>query len=118
MVPRMTEDKTDAGVGRLTRRYAEVQRKIASVNGFLHEKGAGAERAAVSLRNMNFGDYEKTKSEFDAVPWAEISDHLGKLAELARERDRIQDCLRQAGLGTLVGIDEAGGKVVPAGDND
>ncbi len=104
----MTEDETDAGVGRLARQYAEIQRQIASVKGFLHEKGAGAETATVSLRNMNFGDYEKTKKAFDAVPWAEISNHLGELAELARERKNIQDCLHQAGLGALVESDGEG----------
>ncbi len=101
----MTENDTDADIGRLARRYAEVRRQIASITGFVNEKGAGAEAAAMSLRNMNFGDYEKTKQAFDAVPWAEISTHLGELAELGGERSRIQECLRQAGLGSLAGSD-------------
>ena len=100
----MTEDETDAGIGRLARRYAEIQRQIACVKGFLHEKGKGAEGAAMSLRNMNSGNYEKTKKAFDAVPWVEISNHLGELIELSRERKRIQDCLHQAGLGALASV--------------
>ena len=56
----------------------------------------------MSLRNMKFGDYEKTKIEFDAVEWAEISDNLGKLVELVRERSRIESGLNDADLGHLI----------------
>ena len=94
----MTDEETDAGVMRLIRKHVDIKRKIACVRDRLHELGRGAEAAAVSLRNMNSGDYEKTKTEFDSVDWSGISDALGKLVELKIERDRIEDCLREASL--------------------
>ena len=45
---------------------------------------------------------QQTKAGFDAVDWSGISDALGKLVELKIEMDRIEECLRGAGLGDLI----------------
>ena len=113
----MTDEETDAGTMRLIRKYVDIKRKKACVGDQLHELKRGAEAAALSLRNMNSGDYEKTRTEFDAVPWAEISSCLGKMVELLKERVRIEGCLREASLGDLI-LTRAGGKIMPAPDDD
>ena len=98
----MTEDETDAGTMRLVRKYVDIRRKHACVSDRLHELGRGAEAAAASLRNMNSGDYGKTRTEFDAVDWVGISNVLGELLGLKIERERIESCLREASLGDLI----------------
>ena len=98
----MTDDETDAGLMRLVRKYGDIKKKIVCVHERLHELTGGAEGAAMSLRNMKFGDYEKTKIAFDAVEWAGISNNLGKLVELVRERSRIESGLSDADLGHLI----------------
>ena len=54
----MTESETDAGVGRLTRRYAETRRRIACITGLLDEAESAAFNAAHSLRKLHRGDIE------------------------------------------------------------
>ncbi len=98
----MTDEETDAGVGRLVKRYADTKKRIACIRSRTQEMGKDAERARMSLRNMHLGDYEQTKAGFDAVDWSGISDALGKLVELKIEMDRIEECLRGAGLGDLI----------------
>ena len=98
----MTDNETDAGAMRLVRKHLDIKRKLACARDHLHELGRSAEAAAVSLRNMNSGDYEKTRTEFDAVDWFGISNALGELLELKIERERIEDCLREASLGDLI----------------
>ncbi len=98
----MTNEETDSGAMRLIRKYSDVKRRKACVSDRLHELTRGAESAAMSLRNANLGDYEKTKAEFDTVDWQSISNTLGELAELKIERERIEGCLREAGLDGLL----------------
>ena len=98
----MTDEETDAGVGRLVKRYADTKKRIACIRSRIQEMDKGAERAGTSLRNMHLGDYEQTKAEFDAVDWSGISDALGKLVELKNEKERIEECLRGAGLEDLI----------------
>ncbi len=98
----MTEEEADAGAMRLIRKYDDIKRKNACVRDRLHELARDAEAAAISLMNMNGGDYEKTKAKFDAVDWSGISNTIGDLAELKMERKRIDGCLREAGLDGLL----------------
>ena len=98
----MTDEETDAGAMRLIRKYTDIKRKFACMRDRLHELSGGAENASLSLRNMHFGDYAKTKTEFDAVDWSGISNALGKLIELKIERERIEGCLREASLEGLI----------------
>ena len=113
----MTDDEADAAAMRLIRKYVAIKQKIACVGDQLHDLKDGAETASVSLRNMNFGDYERAKAKFDAVPWAEISSCLGKMVGLLKERARIEECLREASLGDLIRTC-AGGKIMPAPEDD
>ena len=64
---KMADDETDAGTMRSIRKYTDIMRKLACMQDRLHDLRDGAENASMSLRNMHFGDYEKTKTEFDAV---------------------------------------------------
>ena len=114
----MTDDEADAAAMRLIRKYVSIKQKIACVGDHLNDLKDGAENASVSLRNMNVGDYERTKAGFDAVPWAEISSCLGKMVEMSKERARIEECLREASLGDLIRQTPAGGRVTPAPDDD
>ena len=47
-------------------------------------------------------EYAETKAQFDAVPWSDISDWLEKLAKLGEEKEQLETCLRDAGLGDLI----------------
>ena len=98
----MTDDEADAGLMRLVRKYGDIKKKIVCVQERIHELKDGAESASMSLGNMNLGDYEKTKTEFDAVDWSGISNALGELLELKIERERIEGCLRDANLEELI----------------
>ena len=98
----MTEDETDAGAGRLARRYADTRRKIACVRGRVNEVNEAAEKASRQLRYTHAGDYAGIKAQFDAVPWSDISDWLEKLAKLGEEKEQLETCLRDAGLGDLI----------------
>ena len=114
----MTDDEADAGLMRLVRKYGDIKKKIVCVGDQIHEMKDGAENASMSLRNMNFANYERTKAKFDAVPWAEISSCLGKMVDLSKERGRIEECLREASLGDMISQTPSGGKIMPAGDDD
>ena len=98
----MTEDETDAGTGRLARRYADTRRKIACVRGRVNEVCDAAGKASRDLQCIHTGDYAETKAQFDAVPWSDISDWLEKLAKLGEEKEQLETCLRDAGLGDLI----------------
>ena len=114
----MTDNEADAAAMRLVRKYVAIKQKIACMGDRLHELKDGAENASMSLRNMSLGNYERTKADFDAVPWAEISSCLGKMVEISKERVRIEECLREASLGDLIRQTPAGGKIMPALDDD
>ena len=99
----MTEDETDAGMGRLARRYAETKRKIACVRGRIDDVREAAETACRELRFLGTGESAAAKkAEFDAVPWLALSEWLGTLTKLEEEKTRLESCLRDAGLGDLI----------------
>ena len=97
----MTEDETDAGMGRLARRYAETKRRIACVRGRIDEVHEAAEKASRDLRYVQ-STVTDTKAQFDAVPWSDIGEWLGKLVKLEEEKGRLEGCLKDAGLGDLI----------------
>ena len=98
----MTDEETDAGAGRLARRYAETKKKITCIRGLVQETEPAAFKAAHSLRSVHVGDYESIKAGFDAVDWEGISKNLTSLVELGRKKAEIEDCLRDTGLGDLI----------------
>ena len=85
----MTDEETDAGAGRLARRYADTKRKIACVQGRIDEAHEAAESSSQELRYVHAEDYAKIKAKFDAVPWANISGWLEKLVAPHRGYDGL-----------------------------
>ena len=98
----MTDEETDAGVGRLARRYADIKREIACVQGRIDEAREAAESSSSELRYLHAKDYAKIKARFDAVPWADISGWLEKLVDMGEEKKSLEGYLRDAGLGDLI----------------
>ena len=97
----MTEEETDAGVGRLARKYAEVKRKLACVKDRLAEnrEGIGSLHAALKVEPIDGFDWPQKACA--AIDWPTIQRDASLLSELGAEKARLEGALQEAGLGNL-----------------
>ena len=98
----MTDDETDAEIGRLTRKYDSINRKMACRQHWLGEHGVLLRAAADAANLATQGRFEKLKAAIEPVDWATFCQTAADLSDLARERGHVEDLLRQAGLERLI----------------
>ena len=98
----MTEQETEAAIGRLAMKYDEVNKKIACVRGYLNEHQNKLKDVIGAINLASQGQYEKPSTACAAVDWEGLRRHADMLPNLAEEKSRLEDCLRQAGLERLI----------------
>ena len=111
----MTEEERNAAIGSLVVEYEENERLIATQRAILHRVGEDLELLGDALGRLP-SEVEATDSEFHvhignpkppvlrtSVSFDNIRDHLDTWHKALANKERLEDCLRQAGLEKLIG---------------
>lgn len=98
----MTNEGTDAGVGGLARKYADVKRKLACVKDRLaeHQERVSSLHAALKVEPIDGFDWPKKACS--EIHWPAIQRDVSLLSELGAEKARLEDALQEVGLGNLI----------------
>ena len=94
----MTEDETDAGVGRLARKLTEVKRKLACAKDRLKEFEPAATGLSACFNVRQAPDYEKLQALCRETDWRSLVETANALVTLTEEKTRLEECLREAGV--------------------
>ena len=97
----MTDEETDAGVGRLVRRYADIKKKVACLTDQI-QKHSGAVTQAGSNMKLNNHLYGSLLSAWDVVDWEALGKNMESLREQVADKERLEGLLNDAGLGGLI----------------
>ena len=107
----MTEEVRNAAIGALVVEYEENERRIATLKSLLYKIGTDLELLGRELQRVP-PEVKATDAEFrfrlhSAVPCASVSsndlrDHLDTWHKALANKERLEDCLRQAGLEKLI----------------
>ena len=110
----MTDEERNAAIGALVVEYEENERLIATQRSILHRVGEDLTHLGIALRGNQSG-IEVTGSDLTAtiirdrrsVPSTSVSsndlrDHLDTWHKALANKERLEDCLRQAGLEKLI----------------
>ena len=81
----MTDEETDAGVGRLVRRYADTNKKVACLTDRI-QKQSGAVTQAGSNMKLDRRLYGSLLSAWDVVDWEALGKDMESLREQVAER--------------------------------
>ena len=109
----MTEEERNAAIGALVE-YEENERLIATLRSLFHRVGEDLTHLGIALRGYQSG-IEVTESDLTAtiirdrrsvpstsVSFDNIRDHIGAWHKALANKERLEDCLRQAGLEKLI----------------
>ena len=110
----MIDEERNAAIGALVVEYEENERLIAMQRAILHRVGEDLTHLGIALRGYQSG-IEVTESDLTAtiirdrrsVPSASVSfdnvrDHIETWHKARANKERLEDCLRQAGLEKLI----------------
>ena len=98
----MTDKEIDAGIGRMTREYAGLNREIACVRHRLSEHGANLRAVSDAINMASQGKTDAPQTACAAIDWESVCSDAALLPQLAERRERIEGCLREAGLADLI----------------
>ena len=111
----MTDEERNAAIGALVVEYEENERLIATLRSLFHSIGSDLELLGDALGRLP-SEVEATDSEFHvhignpkppvlrtSVSFDNIRDHLDTWHKALANKERLEDCLRQAGLEKLIG---------------
>ena len=98
----MTDEQVEAGIGRLAKKYNEVNEKIACVRMALMEHQKKLRDVVDAINLATQGQYAKPSVTCAEVDWEGLCKHADELPDLADEKTRLEACLQQAGLGRLI----------------
>ena len=98
----MTENEIDAGIGRLARKYAEINREIACVRHRLSEHGIKFRALADAINMASQGHAGAPQAACAAIDWDVVCGDASRLPELATRREELEGCLREAGLSEVI----------------
>ena len=111
----MTDEERNAAIGSLVVEYEENERLIATQRAILHRVGEDLTHLGIALKDYRSG-IEVTVSDLTAtiirdrrsvpstsVSFDNIRDHLSTWNHAHANKERLEDCLRQAGLEKLIG---------------
>lgn len=91
----MTEHETEAALGRLAMQYQEVNRKLACVHAYLHDQQNKLRDLIGAINLASQGERGKPSAACAVIDWKELCKHAEMLPDLAEEKARLEDCLRQ-----------------------
>ena len=97
----MTDEETDAGVGRLVRLYADTKKKMACLTDQI-QKQSGAVTQVGSNMKLNSNLYGSLLSAWDVVDWEALGKNMESLREQVAEKERLEGLLSDVGLGGLM----------------
>lgn len=110
----MTDEERNAAIGALVVEYEENERRIGTLSSVLHRIGEDLRHLGMSLQGDR-SDIVATESSLiisvrgdrRSVPCSSVSfdglgDHIETWHRALANRERLEDCLRQAGLEKLI----------------
>ena len=110
----MTDEERNAAIGSLVVEYEENERLIATQRAILHRVGEDLTHLGIALKGYRSA-IEVTGSDLTAtiirdrrsvpstsVSFDNIRDHIGAWHKALANKERLEDCLRQAGLEKLI----------------
>ncbi len=92
----MTDEATNAEIGRLTKQYAETKKTIACLNNSLHADADNLVQLANSIKSIGPVFIP------DGLDLPRVAERLAELSDAMTERSRLEQHLEQAGLGDLI----------------
>ena len=98
----MTEGEIDADIGRLARKYAEINKRIVCTRDRLndHESKLETLRGAINLASQE--KVQAPKDACAAIDWEAVCRDATRLPDLAAEREKIENCLRETRVTELI----------------
>ena len=110
----MTDDERNAAIGALVVEYEENERHIGTLSSVLYRIGEDLMHLSTALQNFRSG-IEATEAEFrlsdrghrrsiprKSVSFEDIRDHVDAWRHATANKERLEECLRQAGLDHLI----------------
>ena len=98
----MTDDEVNAGVGRMAHDYAETRRKIACLRNRIASHHGAVLTLLTTVGEAQTVGYGALQHACSGVDWDALTADADALAAMGKERERLEHCLREAGLGELV----------------
>lgn len=100
----MTKSEVDAKIAKLTREYAEINKRLAYLRHRLstHDGSLGRLRHTMGEASRGHGQPHALMAMCENVDWQSVCADANLLYDLAQKRGELEDMMQQEGISSLI----------------